>query len=355
MKNFIWKLKNFRWEFEYGLKIIILILFSALFFIVYINMTTLSLFFHNFNSLYNHFQFYSFYVGQGESSLVIVNNTTFLYDAGLSEHSERLCDEISAILRGNNLSKIDYFIISHPHIDHTGGAMAILNRFDVENIFRPKVVTPFEENENNYAVNYDKDYIKLIEKIEEENANIQFITPQEFSLNGISVRFWTPQSATFSDENEISPIVTIAYNDKTVMLTGDAVASTEAEFLEFGENLKVDILQVSHHGSKTASTAPFLNSISPTLAVISCGIDNSYNFPAEEVIDRLYDAGASEIFITKDSGTVGISLNETSYKVASGFVFDDKATMLTVYFILFFLLLSLKFPKKKRLNYKNLA
>ncbi len=359
MDNFIWKIKNFRWKYEYSVKIVLLILFSALFFLLYINMASISLNFHNFNSLFeDDLQFYSFYVGQGESSLVISGDTAILYDTGTAEYAENLCDELDAILSANDISEIDYLILSHPHTDHTGGAEKVLSCFNVVNIFRSKVLSPFEEYIEGYAVTSDLDYIEVIDAIYEENANMFFIEPCVVDIGDAIIQFWTPQDVTYSDENELSPIVTIETFGKTIMLTGDATGGTEEEFLEvLGEDeLSIDLLKVPHHGSDTASGSAFLEKISPFLAVISAGIDNTYNFPAEEVVDRLYEAGVNEIFVTKNEGTIGLSLLSSSYKEANGFIFHDDALMLTLYFLILFMIMAVKFPHKRRycLNYKNI-
>ena len=359
MNEYIWKIKHFRWKHEYSVKIVLLILFFALYFLLYINVTSISLNFHNFNSLFkDDLQFYSFYVGQGESSLVISGDTAILYDTGTAEYAENLCDELDAILSANDISELDYLILSHPHTDHTGGAEKVLSRFKAKNIYRSKVLSPFEEYIDGYAVTSDLDYIDVIDAIYEENANIFFIEPCVVDIGDAIIQFWTPQDVTYSDENELSPIVTVEAFGKTIMLTGDATSDTEEDFLEVlgEEEIKVDILKVSHHGSDTASSSAFLEKIHPFLGVISAGIDNTYNFPAEEVVDRLYEAGVNEIFITKNQGTIGLSLLSSSYREANGFIFHDDALMLTLYFLLFFMIMAVKFPRKKRycLNYKNI-
>ena len=358
MNKYIWKIKNFKWKYEYSVKIVLLVIFSALYFLFYINITSLSLYAHNFDTIFNNdLQFYSFYVGQGESSLVVAGDTTILYDTGTIEYAESLCDELDVIFDANDISKIDYLILSHQHIDHAGGAEKVLSRFEVENIFRPKILSPFEENVENYPVTSDLNYINVVDAILKENANIFFIEPCAINIDDVVLKFWTPQNITYSDENELSPIVSIEAFGKTIMLTGDATSDTEAEFLEvLGEDeIAVDILKVSHHGSDTASSSAFLEKIHPFLAVISAGIDNTYNFPAEEVIDRLYDAGTNKIYVTKNLGTIGLSLTNTSFKEAKGFIFHDDALLLTVYFLIFFMIVAIKFPRKRRycLNYKN--
>lgn len=356
MNKYIWKIKHFRWKHEYSVKIVLLILFSALFFLLYINMTSISLFFHNFNAIYNApLQFYSFYVGQGECSLVIADGVTYLYDTGTEEYADRMCDELSAILKGNGLKNIDYLIISHAHSDHYGGAKEVLRRFDVENIFRPKVLSALEEEVEGYAVSNDLAYIEMIETVEEEEAEVFFLEPCELTVGQTFLKFWTPLNDSYSNDNAISTILTISSHNNIVMLTGDAVGETENEFLSAlgEEEMKVDILKVPHHGSDTASSAEFLNRINPQIAVISAGINNTYNFPAEEVIKRLHDAGASEVYVTKNIGTIGISLGATSYKLSSGFIFNDDPLLLTIYFLFVFVIIALKFPHKKIFRIKK--
>ena len=359
MNKYIWKIKHFRLNYDIGVKIILLALFSALFFLLYVNMTTLSMLYHNFSALYNDdLQFYSFYVGQGESSLVIADGVSFLYDTGTEEYADNLCAELEVILDANNLDDIDYLILSHPHIDHTGGAEKILKRFNVRNIFRPTVVSPFEENDENYPLSSDIDYISLIKTIFEEDANVLFIKPQEIKIGDTLLKFWTPQKEKYSDENLYSPIVTISALGKTIMLTGDSTSEVDEEFLSAlgDEELYVDILKVQHHGSRTASSVALLSEIHPFLAVISAGVDNSYNFPAQEVINRLNDVGAYEIFVTKDNGTIGLSLLSSSYEKADGFIFHDNALLITLYFVFFFMIAAIKFPHKLKynVNYKNI-
>ena len=71
----------------------------------------------------------------------------------------------------------------------------------------------------------------------------------------------------------------------------------------------VDLLKVSHHGSRFSSDSEFLSLLSPNVAVISCAKVNRYGHPAAEAIERL-EAAAGTIYYTMDSGRVRARVGE---------------------------------------------
>ncbi len=75
--------------------------------------------------------------------------------------------------------------------------------------------------------------------------------------------------------------------------------------LSSGEAVRADVLKVGHHGSKTSSTGPFLDAVSPSIAIISDGFENSFGHPNRQVLDRLAERHA-EIFRTDLDGLVTI-------------------------------------------------
>ena len=83
--------------------------------------------------------------------------------------------------------------------------------------------------------------------------------------------------------------------------------STERQLVETYDLPDVEVLVVSHHGSRYGSDETFLRAIRPETAVISVG-DNSYGHPAGETLQRLTDAGA-DIWRTDEQGTVRITVN----------------------------------------------
>ena len=79
----------------------------------------------------------------------------------------------------------------------------------------------------------------------------------------------------------------ITYGSRSFLLTGDMERGIEAKLLAAGADLHADVLKVGHHGSRTSSTEPFLEAVSPSVALISAGFENSFGHPHPDVLGRL--------------------------------------------------------------------
>ena len=79
----------------------------------------------------------------------------------------------------------------------------------------------------------------------------------------------------------------ITYGTTSWLFTGDAEVPAEQAMLASGLELDSTVLKVGHHGSETSSSVEFLNAVTPEIAVISCGKDNSYGHPHDIILDRL--------------------------------------------------------------------
>ena len=105
------------------------------------------------------------------------------------------------------------------------------------------------------------------------------------------------------DTNNTSIVIRIVYGDTSFLFTGDAEQETEEKILESGQDIKSTVLKVGHHGSSTSTSQAFLDAVSPTYAVISCGKDNSYGHPHSETLAKLASAGV-EVFRTDELGDI---------------------------------------------------
>ena len=112
---------------------------------------------------------------------------------------------------------------------------------------------------------------------------------------------------TAESENERSLVLRYVYGDTSVLFTGDLEAKEESLLERNNLIEETDILKVSHHGSKTASTESFLQALTPETAVISCGANNLYGHPHQEVLERLSACGA-EILRTDEMGSVVVNI-----------------------------------------------
>jgi competence protein ComEC len=88
------------------------------------------------------------------------------------------------------------------------------------------------------------------------------------------------------------------------LLTGDADAAAEHRLLELDADVRADVLKVPHHGSRTSSSAAFLDAVEPVLAVASIGRGNRFGHPAAEVVARYIDRGIPLLRTDRDGSIV---------------------------------------------------
>jgi competence protein ComEC len=97
----------------------------------------------------------------------------------------------------------------------------------------------------------------------------------------------------------------IVYGANSFLLTGDLEAVMERRLLSDGRVEHADVLKVGHHGSKTSTSPDFLEAVSPSVAVISAGFENSFGHPHRDVVARL-GADHAAILRTDRDGLVTI-------------------------------------------------
>lgn len=240
------------------------------------------------------FHVYFLDVGQGDATFV---KTSFghqiLIDGGPNNY---VIEELGKVMPFFDKT-IDLVILTHPHADHIDGLVEVLKRFEVENVLMTGVYSG------------DSTYLEFLRVIEKQNVRVFFAeSGLGFRFGNVEVGVLYPVESfygkSFDNMNNSSITVKISYGDKSVLVTGDLEIEGEAELAESGLLDNVDILQVGHHGSKTASSLPFLAKISPEIAVVSCGKDNKFNHPHEEVLENLKLSGVNEIFRTDLEGMI---------------------------------------------------
>lgn len=105
--------------------------------------------------------------------------------------------------------------------------------------------------------------------------------------------------------NDSSCVLRVSAGAYSLLLTGDIEASAERELLQRDVALGANVVVVPHHGSTTSSSAPFVASVDPGIAVVSAGYANRWGFPKPLVVARWQDAGA-ELLNTGASGAVTV-------------------------------------------------
>jgi competence protein ComEC len=93
---------------------------------------------------------------------------------------------------------------------------------------------------------------------------------------------------------------------RALLLTGDIEMAGEGRILQANENLRVDVVKVAHHGSRTSSIAPLIAATQPRFAVISVGQTSIFGHPSPDVVERWRTAGA-QVLTTGNSGTITVT------------------------------------------------
>jgi beta-lactamase superfamily II metal-dependent hydrolase len=116
--------------------------------------------------------------------------------------------------------------------------------------------------------------------------------------------------------NDNSIVIRITHGDIAFLITGDIESKAETALVEADDDdlLRADVMVVPHHGSNTSSTADFLDAISPTVAIIPVGLDNQYDHPRDEVLQRLRFRSIRN-YRTDLDGTVEVRSDGEAYQV----------------------------------------
>lgn len=243
--------------------------------------------FTNTNNLKVHY----FNVGQGDSILIQVNNKNLLIDGGSKDKESQLIKD----LKDFSVKKLDYVITTHPHEDHIGGMGQVIKNFDIGKFYAPKVTS------NTKTFEY------MVNQLNNKNLKINIIKPgmgSDIDLGkNTKVEIFSPNSSSYDNLNNYSPIIKISYKETSFLFTGDAEKLSEKEVLEKGYAIQSDVLKIGHHGSSSSTSKEFLNKVNPKMAVISVGKNNDYGHPHKETISSLKNKGI-KYFRTDEEGTI---------------------------------------------------
>ena len=238
-------------------------------------------------------------VGQGESILIALPEKTMLIDAGPTGSAPK----IAQVLQELGRNKIDYLVATHPDEDHIGGMADVISNTQIGTIYAP--------NKTNNTATYRK-FLTAI-----QNNNLQITLAEAGTIIDQTDSYkleilWPKKDANFPETNDYSIIIKLTVGNKTFLFTGDAPTNA---ILNSNPG-HIDVLKLSHHGSRTGTTEVLIHKLSPTYAVLSYAVDNSYGHPMQSVLNALHKHSV-EVWGTGANGTITITCDGTTIDISS--------------------------------------
>ena len=208
-------------------------------------------------------------IGQGNAVLVQTAHHALVYDAGprFSRDSDAGHRVLVPLLRALDVS-VDVLMLSHRDTDHVGGALAVL------------AMQPRAQLVSSIADDHELQSVRPATRC---------VAGQRWRWDGVDFEVLHPGATDYDaalKSNAMSCTLRISNGARTALLAGDIELAQEARLVAAGAALKADVLLVPHHGSKTSSSAAFLDAVQPQLALVQSGYRNRYGHPAPPVLQR---------------------------------------------------------------------
>lgn len=231
-------------------------------------------------------------VGQGLAVVVETAEHTLVFDTGarFSDSFDMGRNVVLPFLHYQQITRIDTLVISHGDNDHIGGAEALLDELPTE---------------------------KILSSVPEQLAAYKAVScyaGQSWQWDQVHFEMLSPSEQGFKSENDNSCVLKIATQQGSYLLTGDIESSAELMLVEQGKDLSADVLIAPHHGSKTSSSAAFLDAVNPRVILIPAASPNRFGFPHEQVLERYKQSGA-KYFITGNSGALTVHFREREVNI----------------------------------------
>lgn len=251
-------------------------------------------------------------VGQGDSAVIFFQGKKVaIIDGGkIGINSSPLLK----ILKNEGIRKIDYLILTHPHIDHLEGLLAVMDEYPVRQVFYSKL----DIQPRLFKVLLNKAKLKNVH-IEPLWADKKLIINDEVYL----VSFWPTFSNKKREElphsnfnnyknkafNNSSLVLKLYHKKVSFLFTGDVEKEAQLEILaKSKKNLAATILKTPHHGSSNAYLPSFIAAVRPKVSIISVGMHNPYSHPAPDAVSGIYKL-SNQLYRTDKNGAIIIESN----------------------------------------------
>jgi competence protein ComEC len=221
-------------------------------------------------------------VGQGTAVVVQTHTHSLVYDTGPRWHDAADAGSriVAPFLRASGVRAVDALVVSHKDLDHSGGAMSVLAAVPV-----------------GFVLSSLPDDSPVLARQSRRGLALRCQGGQSWHWDGVRFDVLHPQAPHYNEplrkSNDLSCVLRISGPGGSALLAGDIEAISERDLIANGEKLAADVLVVPHHGSRTSSTAAFVEGVAPRHAVFTVGHRNRFGHPRADVVARYATAGSA--------------------------------------------------------------
>ena len=236
-------------------------------------------------------------VGQGNTAIISNDHDAILVDCG---GSGTAYSEINRCLSRSSVRSVSAIYLTHMDWDHIKYLQNIVESYSVEMLYLP------------YRTEYREDVQELLSSILKSGTHITYISSDRLITlwDKAVMKVYTEHiEPSADDENENSLVYKLTYDQNEILFSGDVEGEGEKRLYQtYRSQLESDVLLISHHGSKNASSVEFLTYVDARIAVISVGEDNRYGMPNADTLKRIKKY-TQTLLRTDTYGTVRLVMN----------------------------------------------
>jgi competence protein ComEC len=249
-------------------------------------------------------------VGQGDALLLrSPGGRWLLIDAGPRHDGyDSGTQKVLPYLRKRDVRALDLMILTHPDMDHVGGAPSLLRGFPILGVADPGEVVGKEL------------FLDVLTAAQGRGVPWRILQAGDsLHVDGVALRVVAPEGAgkesENGDSNPASVVLELRFGAFAALLTGDAPISAELGLLSRLRSPRFQLLKVGHHGSSTSTSQELLDRTHPEVALISVGRRNRYGHPNPGVLQRLRASGARVVRTDREGTIVIKAWPDGSYRV----------------------------------------
>lgn len=196
-------------------------------------------------------------------------------------------DVISPYLWTRSIRRLDVLVLTHAHADHMGGLTALIENFQPGEIWTGLVPLP------------NPDWQAVVGAAQKAGARLKTLHEGDrFKAGQVQFNILAPLAGVAPSHpahNNDSLVMLVTYGHRRFLLTGDMELPVERHLLAAWNLPHIDVLKVGHHGSRTSTSAAWLDALQPGVALVSVGRENHYRHPHPQVIARLAERGITTL------------------------------------------------------------